>query len=53
MEGMYRTIYKTSYGEVKADFRFPHTLEAAEKIGRDYCKNIGAEYVRTEEVENV
>jgi hypothetical protein len=43
----YQTIYKTSYGTVKADFKNKMSFEEAEEYGKDYCEKMGFEYIET------
>lgn len=46
---MYQTIYKASYGTVKAPFKHAMTLGKAEKMGKDYCEAKNLTYIKTEE----
>jgi hypothetical protein len=50
LKAKYQTIYETSYGTVKADFKSPLTFEEAEKYGKDYCEKMGFKYIETVKV---
>jgi hypothetical protein len=47
LKAKYQTIYETSYGNVKADFKSPLTFEEAEKYGKEYCEKMGFKYIET------
>lgn len=51
MKDKYQTVYKASYGEVKAQFKNKMTLKKAEEIGKEYCRDNNFIYVKTERVE--
>lgn len=48
MKIKYQTVYETSYGTVKAQFKEEVTFEEAEAIGKKYCKENNLTYVKTE-----
>ena len=52
MKAEYMTVYETSYAIVKSFFRKKMTFEEAEKEGKEYCKNNGFMYLKTEEVKS-
>lgn len=48
MKKKYKTVYKTSYGTIDAEFKDRMTFEEAEEIGKTYCKDNDYEYLKTE-----